>query len=70
VGVTPEAIAKMKTAIRVMPRLNSAVSTTDSGITSRGKRILRSMLSRATSEPRQLPVTSPKNWNSTSANRM
>ncbi len=60
----------MNTAISVMPRLNSAVSTTAVGITSRGKAILRSMLSRATSAPTELPVTSPKNWNSTIANRM
>ena len=36
----------------------------------RGKRILRSRLSRVTSELRQSPVTSAKKLNSTSANRM
>jgi hypothetical protein len=60
----------MATATSVMPRLNSAVSTTDSGITRRGNRILRSRFSRATRHWTQLVVASLKNWKSTSAKRM
>jgi hypothetical protein len=48
VGVMPLARAKMNTAMKFMPRLNVAVSETDSGITILGKRIFRSSASRAT----------------------
>jgi len=64
------AIANTITAASVIIRLNSDVSVIASGITSRGKRTLRSRCSRSTSEERPLLVVSAKNWKSTSANRM
>ena len=63
-------IEKMNTAASVPPRLRIAVSTTDSGITSRGKRILRSRFSRAARHRTQPFVASLKNWNSTRPNSM
>ena len=53
-----------------MPTLKSAPSTIDNGITSRGKRTLRSRFSRATSDCTEPPAISAKNWNSTIENRM
>ncbi len=43
-----------------MARLKVAVSDTDSGMTMRGKRILRSSGSRVTKHATALPVASPK----------
>ena len=53
-------MAKMKTAMKFIPRLNVAVSDTDSGITMRGNRILRNNGSRVTRQATALPVASPK----------
>ena len=45
--MTPLASANTSTAMKFIARLNVAVSETDSGTTIRGKRILRSIDSRA-----------------------
>ena len=56
---------KTKTTIRLSPRLKSECSVTDSGITMRGKRILRSRFSRSISERTPRLVVSEKNVKST-----
>ena len=65
IGVTPEMSEKISHTTRFSPRLNIASSTTEAGITRRGKWILRSMFSRSTIDRTAPPVASPKNWNST-----
>jgi hypothetical protein len=56
----PDAKTNTNTAIMFSPRLNSACSATASGITSRGKRILRRRLSRSTNEVTPRLVVSEK----------
>ena len=56
-----------KTATRLAHRLKKAASVTDRGITSRGKRILRSRFSRSTSEVTPRLVASEKKLNITIA---
>src|SRR3954453_12103861 len=61
VGETPKARMKMKTAIRLRPRLKRAVSTTENGMTSRGNWVLRTMLSWLTTEMTDSEEASWKN---------
>ena len=58
--MTPLANANTNTAMKFMPRLNVAVSDTDSGTTIRGKRIFRSIASRATRQVTEFPVASAR----------
>ena len=58
IGVTPKASMKTKTTIMLRPRVNSVVSTTESGITRRGNCVLRTMPSWPTTEPTEPPVAS------------
>ena len=56
----PLASANTITVMKFIPRLNVAVSDTDSGITIRGNRILRSSASRWSRQVTLLPVASEK----------
>ena len=58
----------MKTAIRFSARLKRAVSTTASGITSRGNWVLRTTLSCLTTEVTDAELASWKNVNRTTLN--
>ncbi len=60
VGVIPLASVNTITAMKFMPRLNAAVSDTDSGIAIRGNRILRSSDSRASRQVTLFDVASTK----------
>src|SRR5271156_3613826 len=60
VGVTPNARMNANTTTRFGPRLNTLVSTTDSGMTSRGNWVLRTTASRLTIEPTAVEVASWK----------
>ncbi len=64
-GATPAARANAITGTKFMPRLNVAVSDTDSGTVMRGKRTLRSSASRLTRHWTQLPVASEKKFQNT-----
>ena len=61
----PEMNTKTNTATMFAIRLKSAARATESGITSRGKRILRSRFSRSTSDVTPRLVASAKKLNST-----
>ena len=65
IGVTPSSSAKPSTTTRFSARLNSASSTTDSGITMRGNWILRTRFSRSTTLRTAPAVASAKKVNST-----
>jgi hypothetical protein len=58
----------MNATIRFGPRLNAAVSTTDSGITSRGNCVLRTIASCETTDPTEVVVASWKKPNRTMLN--
>ena len=61
----PLASANTITAMKFIARLNTEVSETDSGITMRGKRTLRSNASRPTRHWTHAPVASEKYVHST-----
>ena len=65
IGRTPEARANTSTTIKFSPRLNSAPSTIDSGMTMRGNWIFRTSASRSSTLLTEPPVASLKNVNST-----
>ena len=67
IGRTPLMRANISTTTRFSPRLNSDTSTTDSGITIRGKSILRTSASLSSTHRTPPIVASWKNVNSTIA---
>src|SRR5919108_3804743 len=60
-GRTPEAMAKIITTMRLRSRLKVAVSTTEAGITRRGKRIFRTRFSRSNTARTEAVVAAPEN---------
>ena len=54
IGVTPKASMKAKTTIMLRPKVNSVVRTTESGMTSRGNWVLRTMPSCPTTDATEL----------------
>ena len=67
-GEIPAPRMKTNATTRLRPRLNSAVTTTASGITSRGNWVLRTTASWPTIEPTARIVASWKKPNSTMSN--
>src|SRR5689334_6511499 len=65
VGDTPEATTNTITTTTFSARLNTLVSTTASGMTSRGNCVFRTIDSWATIDPTALPVASENTPNTT-----
>ena len=53
---------KIATATELTASVSPAITTTENGITMRGKWILRTRFSRARTACTAAPVASPKNW--------